>query len=496
MLISIEFYLLAVAILLLLSVLASKFSDRFGIPLLVIFLVIGMLAGSEGPGGIYFDDPALAQYVGVVALAIILFSGGLDTTWKDIRPVLREGIALSTLGVLITALVVGFFARWVLEFSWLNSFLLGAIVSSTDAAAVFSILRARGVELKQRVKSILELESGSNDPMAVFLTIGLIQLILNPDGSFGQILWLFVTQMVIGGLIGFLTGRLALYLINRVKLGYEGLYPVLAIGLIFLSFGITNLLGGSGFLAVYLYGLVLGRHEFLHKRSLLRFYDGLAWLMQIALFLTLGLLVFPSQIPVVILPGAALAAALILVARPVSVFLSLLFARMKINEKLFISWVGLRGAVPIVLATYPLLENLPAANLIFYMVFFVVLSSVLIQGTSISFVARLLKVDTPGLMPQRLYPIELVPGHHFKSSLNEIDIPPHSTAVGKAIYELGLPLELLIVLIEREGEYLLPNGSFVLKAEDTLLVLSEEGHYQRAKAQLTQEHDSLKPEKS
>ncbi len=482
---SLEIYLLAAAGLLLLSVLASKFSDRFGIPLLLIFMVIGMLAGSDGPGGIYFDDPVIAQYVGVIALAIILFSGGLDTTWKNIRPVLREGISLATLGVLVTALVVSVFAHWVLDFSWLTSFLLGAIVSSTDAAAVFSILRARGITLKQRVRSILELESGSNDPMAVFLTIGIIQLILNPNGSPLDIGILFLKQMALGGLIGVLTGRLALFLINRVKLGYEGLYPVLAFGLIFFSFGTATLVDGSGFLAVYLAGLVLGKHEFLHKRSLLRFYDGFAWLMQIALFFTLGLLVFPSQLPAIILPGTAIALALILAARPLSVFIGLAFTRVKINEKLFISWVGLRGAVPIVLATYPMLYGFAEANTIFNIIFFVVIASVLLQGTTISYVARLLKVDEPGHIQQRAYPIEFVPGHAFKSALHEIDLPPHSPAVGKAIYQLGLPLELLIVLIEREGEYLVPNGSFVLKAEDTLLVLSEEEIYLQAKKQLT-----------
>ena len=482
--ISIYVYLVVVAVLLLLSVLASKFSDRFGIPVLLIFLGFGMLAGSDGPGGIYFDDPVIAQYVGMIALAIILFSGGLDTQWKDIRPVLREGATLSILGVLLTALVVGLFTHWVLDFDWLTSLLLGAIVSSTDAAAVFAILRARGINLKQRVKSILELESGSNDPMAVFLTIGLIQLILNPSGTFFQIALLFVRQMLIGGVIGWLAGRVALYLINRIKLGYEGLYPVLAFALIFLSFGITNLLEGSGFLAVYLAGLILGKHEFLHKRSLLRFYDGLAWLMQITLFLTLGLLVFPSQLPAIFLPGAGIALVLILAARPLGVFASLALARLPVRETLFISWVGLRGAVPIVLATYPMLAGLPEANTIFNVVFFVVITSVLVQGTSIPFAARLLRVQAPGFAQQRLYPIEYVPGHGLKSTLYEIDLPASSPAVGKAIFELGLPLELLIVLVERQGLYLVPNGSFIIEPDDTLLVLSEEETYRQAQIQL------------
>lgn len=468
---TLELGLILAAVLLVLSVTASKISDRFGIPALLVFLVVGMLAGSDGPGGIYFDDASLAQSIGVIALVVILFSGGLDTEWKSVRPVLKEGLTLATLGTLITALVVGAFAHLIFHFSWVEGMLLGAIVSSTDAAAVFAVLRSRGVRLRGTLKPLLELESGSNDPMAVFLTVGLIQLALNPGKSAWQLVPLFFQQMILGAVMGYAVGILSLYLINRLKLGYDGLYPVLTIGMIFISYGATALLGGSGFLAVYVTGLVLGRADFLHKRSLIRFYDGTAWLMQIIMFLTLGLLVFPSRLVPVILPGLGLALALMLVARPISVLLGLLFSRYRWRERAFISWVGLRGAVPIILALYPKMAELPHADLIFNVVFFVVLTSVLVQGTLIPPVARLLKVDAPE-ESKVTHPLEMVPVDGWQGKLREIRLPSNCWASGKAIYELGLPMEYLIVLIERGGKWIIPNGSVILQAGDTLLGLS------------------------
>ncbi len=465
-------FLIAGAVLLLVSVLASKISDRLGVPSLLIFLGLGMLAGSEGIGGIHFDDPSVAQFIGVVALVLILFSGGLDTEWKVVRHVIGEGILLSTLGVLVTALVVGCFTSRLLGFSPLEGMLLGAIVSSTDAAAVFSVLRSKGIHLKGKLIPLLEIESGSNDPMAIFLTIGITQLITQPQTSLLQLVGGFFAQMIIGGAIGYGMGRLSIPLINRLKLGYDGLYPVLTLSLVFLIFGITDRLGGSGFLAVYLCGIVLAKHDFIHKRQLLRFHDGLAWLMQITMFLTLGLLVFPSRLAPVAINGILIAACLMLLARPISVFTSLLFCPMSWREKALLSWVGLRGAVPIILATFPLLSGVSNAEGIFNVVFFVVLMSVLFQGTTIPFVARLLKVDVPPTK-KVIYPLQYTPMAGVKSELKELYVPESSPAVGKAIVELGLPDDFLVVLVARGDEFILPSGGTVLQAKDVLLTLSE-----------------------
>ncbi|MBX3057125.1 MAG: potassium/proton antiporter [Anaerolineae bacterium] len=467
-----EYVLIVAAALLLVSVLVSKISDRFGIPALLLFLILGMVIGSDGPGGIYFDDPALAQFLGVIALVLILFSGGLDTEWNRVRPVLKEGMLLATFGVFLTALAVGLFATLLLGFSLTEGLLLGAIVSSTDAAAVFSILRSRGISLKGRLKPLLELESGSNDPMAIFLTIGLIQLLSNPDTSPLSLVALFVMQMGVGALMGYGMGRVMLFFVNRSRLGYEGLYPVLTLSLIFLTFGLTDALNGSGFLAVYLAGIVLGRFDFIHKRSLLRFHDGLAWLMQITMFLALGLLVFPSELAPIVGVGLLIAAFLMFVARPVSVFISLLPSGFDWRAKMFISWVGLRGAAPIILATFPLLAGLPQADLIFNVVFFIVLTSVLLQGTTLSPVARWLRVDAPAV-PKRTYPLEYNPMAGLKGELKELPIQSDSVMAGKAIVELGLPANFLIVLIARDNDFVLPSGGTVVQGGDTLLVLSD-----------------------
>ncbi|MFZ6018610.1 MAG: potassium/proton antiporter [Chloroflexota bacterium] len=467
-----EYGLIAAAGLLLISVLVSKISDRFGVPVLLLFLGLGMLAGSDGPGGIYFDNPAVAQFVGVIALVLILFAGGLDTDITQVRAVLKEGILLSTLGVLITALLTGLVSMQVLGLPLEIGLLLGATVSSTDAAAVFSVLRSKGISLKGNLKPVLELESGSNDPMAIFLTVGIIQLIQFPNRSPLNLIGLFALQMLVGALIGLLMGRIMVWLINHIRLGYEGLYPVLTLSLVFLAFGITTILGGSGFLAVYLTGIVLGNREFIHRRSLLRFHDGLAWLMQIAMFLTLGLLVFPSRLVSVTGSGLLIAAALMLLARPLSVLISLIGSQFAFREKLFISWVGLRGAVPIILATFPLLAQIPQADLIFNIVFFVVLTSVLFQGTTITPAARWLKLDAPAT-PKRIYPIEFTPIGGFKSELKELAVPPNSPMAGKAIVELGLPDDFLVVLIARQNDFVMPSGGTVIEPGDTLLALAD-----------------------
>jgi cell volume regulation protein A len=391
--VTLEITMVSAALLLILSVLASKLSDRFGIPVLLVFIVIGMLAGSEGVGGIYFDNAAVAQAVGIIALIVILFSGGLDTDWGKMIPILKPGMAIATLGVLVTTLVMGIASHWILGITFTEGLLLGAIVSSTDAAAVFSILGSTGIQLKGRLTELLEFESGSNDPMAVFLTVGLIELIQNAGQSPLTLVPLFLQQMLVGGAAGFLAARLLLFIVRRIRLGSEGLYPVLVLGTVFLTYGVTNLLGGSGFLAAYLAGLLVCKDDLFHAQGMHRFFDSLAWLSQIAMFLTLGLLVFPSHLVPVILPGFVLALILILLARPLAIGVSLSFVRMKLAEKAFVSWVGLRGAVPIILATYPILAGLKQAGLIFNVVFFVVLTSILIQGTTLPFIARRLGIE-------------------------------------------------------------------------------------------------------
>jgi cell volume regulation protein A len=469
---AIEPYVIGIALLLILSVLANKATGRLGVPALLVFLLMGMLTGSEGIGGIDFDNPFYASGLGIVSLSLILFSGGLDTRWSEIRPIVKPGIALVTLGIFITCVLTGWFAMLVLGLNWKEGALLGAIVSSTDATAVFTVLRAKNVHLKAGLKPILELESGSNDPIAVLLTLGLIQLITQPSISSASLIPNFFQQVIIGGAVGYFAGKGIASLLNQVKLEFEGLYPVLSVALVLMTFGSTQWLGGSGFLAIYLTGLTLGTKNFIHKKSLTLFHDGISWLSTILMFLTLGLLVFPSRLVAVIPQGLLLSAFLILVARPIAVFISLYGSQFGIREKALISWVGLRGSAPIILATFPLLAGIEKADLIFNVVFFIVLTSVLIQGTSIPLVARALRVDAPA-RPKFRYPIEYVPSGNMKSDLVEVEVPIASPAIGKSILELHLPKEVLVVLIQRNGNIIVPKGSTRIESEDSMLVLAD-----------------------
>ena len=462
--------LVVVAVLLALSIFASKASGRLGVPALVLFLVLGMLAGSEGIGGIYFDDAEVAQWVGVVALAFILFAAGLETDWKFVRPSVRSALSLSTIGVLLTTAAVGWFAHRIAGFGLLQGMLLGAIVSATDAAAVFSILRSSGVHLRQHVTAVLELESGSNDPMAVFLTTALLQLLVNTSAPAGSLIFLFVRQMAFGAAAGVLIGLAAVHVLNRMRLDYPGLFPVMTIAIVLFTYGATNVIGGSGFLAVYLAGIVMGNRNFIQRRTLTRFHDGLGWLMQIAMFLTLGLLVFPSHLVPVAGTSIAIAAFLIFIARPAAVFASLAFSRMTVREKLFISWVGLRGAVPIVLATFPLLAGVSAAPAIFNIVFFIVLASVMIQGTTIPPIARLLRVMVPTVSDWS--PAEAHLTGRSEGALVTLEVAEGSQAANKRVVELGWPRETLILVLYRGFDFSVPNGATELKPEDRLIVLT------------------------
>lgn len=468
--IGIEYILLVVSTLILGSVAIARATHNLGVPTLLLFLAVGMLAGNEGPGGIHFSDTGLAQSVGVIALVLILFSGGLDTNWHDVRPVAGQAFRLATLGVVLTAAAVGAFVTLVLDFSMLEGMLVGAVISSTDAAAVFSVLRSKNVHLRHPLKPLLELESGSNDPMAVFLTIGMIGLITGSLSSgFGLIIQ-FILQMGIGLTLGYLFGNLLVWTINHLKFSYEGIYSVFTLAFAAFIYSITTLANGSGFLAVYIAGIYLGNSTVVQKRSLLRFFDGLAWLSQIGMFVTLGLFVNPSEVVAILVPGILISLFLMFAARPASVFLSLLPKEYNWREKLFISWVGLRGAAPIILATFPLLANVSNAGIIFNSVFFIVLTSALLQGWSIPSVARLLRVDAPP-QPRLRYPIESVPAEGADTELLDLSVPRGSAVAGKTIIELGLPEQSLIALIGRGEQFIVPSGSTILEEGDTLLVI-------------------------
>ena len=472
------------AALLLIGVLLSKTSSRFGVPSLLLFLLLGMLGGSEGLLGIEFEDFALAQRYGIVALAFILFSGGAGTAWRDIRPVLAPGVALATVGVLLSAVVLGSLAAVILGLPLLEGMLLGSIIASTDAAAVFSLLRSRGVSIAPRLRSLLELESGSNDPAAVFLTVGIITLIQSPDAGLLTLVQLFVVQMGVGLLAGWLFAQGAVRLINRLQLEYEGLYPALTIAFVLITYEGTAWLGGSGFIAVYVAGLTFANTEFLHKRSLLRFHDALAWLMQISMFVLMGLLVFPSNLPPVAGPATLVAAVLMFVARPLAVFLTLAPFRTSIRDMTFIAWVGLRGATPIVLATFPVVAGVANGETLFDVVFFVVFLSVLAQGTTIPAAARRLGLAI--LTPRaNRYSFDAVISGDDGHSLREVTIVEGAPAVGRSIVNLGMPAGVLVVLLYRAGHVVVPQGGTVLQAGDRVLLLAEDGSYQVARALLT-----------
>lgn len=459
------------SILLILSILAGKTSSKFGVPTLIFFMIIGVSAGSEGFGGIIFDNQGIAQLIGIIALNFILFSGGLDTNWERVRPVLWRGIALSTLGIFITALSVGLFVHYAFNFTLAEGLLLGSIVSSTDAAAVFSILRGKNIRLKGSLGPVLELESGSNDPMAYFLTISLTAIIKTGEVEPLALTVSFLQEFIIGGLVGYGMGLASQILINRIKLDSEGLYPVLLLGLAMFTYASSHAIGGNGFLATYLCAIVLGNKSFIHKRTLTRFYEGQAWLWQIILFLTLGLLVFPSRIIPIVGMGLLISAFLIFIARPLGVFISFIFFNTNIRSKLFLSWVGLRGGVPIVFATYPILAGLEKAELIFNLVFFISVTSVLLQGTSLAYIGRLLHVVLPASSKRKDGTNAL---EYYRSHMQDFFIEEFSAVAGKKIVDLDIPLSIHIMSIKRGELFIQPVGSTKFKSGDIVYILADD----------------------
>ena len=385
---SLEALLAISGFLLMLCVFTNKITDNFGIPSLLLFLGLGMLAGSDGPGGIEFNNSRLTNYIGTVALAFILFSGGLGTRWQQVRPILARGSLLSTLGVLLTAVFMYFFSYYILRQSFEISLLLSVIISSTDAPAVFSILRSHNLSVPGRLKAILEFESGSNDPMAVFMSMGAMAVISSGEWNLGSLTGDFLLQMFLGTALGMLSGYLASKTLRRWMFSYQGLYPVFGVALVLLTYSLTQMLGGNGFLAVYLCGIIMGNTGYMYRRHFIRFQESLVWIMQISMFLILGLLVFPHELSTVMPVSLACTLFLILVARPLAVFICLYRSGFSLPEQIFISWAGFKGAVPIILATYPLIYGFQNSQFLFNIIFFLVIISVLLQAQSLSFLAK------------------------------------------------------------------------------------------------------------
>lgn len=453
------------------AILATRLSARLGVPALILFLATGMLAGSDGPGGIWFDDPGLTWSVGVVALALLLFSAGLDTDARSIRPVLAPGLVLASVGVATSAGLTAAFYSLAFQRPAGEGFLLGAIVSSTDAAAVFGVLRSTGIRLRGRIQPLLEMESGSNDPVAIFLTLAASAALAGPSPTIGNVLLGMVGQMGIGLVAGVLGGRVLVWGLNRLRVSQEGLYAVFAAALAFVVFGATALAHGSGFLAIYVAGIVAGSRALIHRRAILRFHDALAWLAQIAMFVLLGLLVFPSRLPAVAGEGLAIAGFLLLVARPLSVFVSLTPFGVPLREQMMVAWVGLRGAVPIVLAAWPRVMGIQGSERIFDIVFFVVVVSVLVQGVSLPRVARWLGVAESASAVEQAIATTGGEARGAKTARIAVGI----AAEGRSLVDVGLPPGALVAVLERDGEQIVPQGGTTLHAGDTALVVMQEG---------------------
>lgn len=471
MIFSLDNIILVGSILLLTAIISTKIS-RFGIPIVILFIGLGMLAGSDGIGGIYFDNPKVSKFIGGIALCIILFSGGLDTKFSNVRQIFWQGIALSTVGVIITAAIIGLIAHFAIGFSLLEGLLIGSIVSSTDAAAVFSILKTKKLGLKGNLRFILEFESGSNDPMAYFLTILFSSLITLKIGAWQETIMLFVQQMVLGSLVGIGMGYFMQRMINWIRLDFEGLYSVLLLALVFFTFSFSEYIGGNSFLAVYIAAVILGNKEFVHKRSLTKHFDGQAWFMQTIMFVTLGLLVFPTKLFPLIKIGLGLSFALIFIARPIAVYLALLPFKINLRSKAFISLVGLRGSVPIILAIYVKSYNVQVADLIFNLVFFISVTSVLVQGTTFSLIAKWLNVVVP-MEVKRKSELDKELVQTPKTIKSEVLVHKGATAIGKRIVDLGIPYGVIITWIKRDNKYLLHDGNFIIMENDIIEIIAD-----------------------
>ena len=480
---AVESLLLFGSVLFLSSLFATKAGTRFGVPALLVFLFVGMIFGSAG-FGIQFKNYDLAQTIGTVALCIILFSGGLDTIYKDIKPVVKQGITLATAGVLFTALFTGVFIYYAVNFwfanitiSFFESMLLASVMSSTDSASVFAILRGKSVRLKNNLKPMLELESGSNDPMAYMLTVVFIQLITSGqhDTEYGSAIISFLLQFIIGIGAGYLLGKIAVFVINKINLDNNSFYPILLLTCCLFIFSVTYFMEGNGFLAVYPAGLVIGNGKIVHKKASMKVFDGLSWISQILVFLTLGLLVNPSEMWPVAIVSLLIGAFIIFGSRPLSVLISLLpFRQTPFRDKIFVSWVGLKGAVPIIFALFPLVVGLENSHFIFNVVFFITLMSLLLQGTSLTKVAKLLHLsDTEEYKSEFTdFRMDIEFHEEVMSTMIELKLTDNMLKNGNMLKDLHVPEHTLVVMVKRNGKYLVPKGDTIMMKDDVLLIIT------------------------
>lgn len=453
------------ALVLLICITSSKILYKFGIPILLIFIVLGMLSGSDGIIGIYFDNYELTSQLCSIGLIFIMFYGGFGTSWEMAKPIAIPSILLSTLGVVITAGLTGFFCFKVFNTSLLEGLLIGSIVASTDAASVFAILRSQKLNLKGSLASILEIESGSNDPFAYMLTVIILGLMGNK--GYDTIIPMLLNQVIVGIICAVLLAKLTIYLLRRVHFEIDGFYPIFVMAIAVLSYALSEHFGGNGYLSVYMTGLIIGNSKIPHKKSMFQFFDGISWIMQIMLFFILGLLSFPSKLPSIILEGFAISMFMIFIARPIATFSILSWFKTPLKEQLFVSWVGLRGAASIVFAIYAVTYGVPIESDIFHIVFFVALFSVGIQGTLLPFVAK--KLD---LIDDESQVLKTFNDYREDTStkLTEVTISDNSKIANKSIMDSNIPQDLLIVMIKRKGEVLIPNGSTNILPQDVLVI--------------------------
>lgn len=476
-----ENILLLGAILVFISILVSKTGYKFGIPTLLLFLVVGMIFGSDGLG-LQFNSPESAQFIGMVALSVILFSGGMETKINDIKPVLVPGLILSTFALVITTALTGVFIYTIsahteidIELTLLGSLLLAATMSSTDSASVFSILRSQKMRLKNNLKPLLELESGSNDPMAYMLTIILIQIIQHPDKvSAWSILGELVMQFGIAIITSIIIGKGIVWIINKINLSNTALYSVLLLSIVFVTFSITDLFGGNGYLAVYICGVVVGNSKVVLKREMSNFLDSLTWLFQTIMFLALGLLVNPLEMVDIAVVGLLIGLFMIFAARPISIFICLApFRKLNFRSKIFTSWVGLRGAAPIIFATYPVVAGVHDSNIIFNIVFFITLLSLIFQGMSLAWSAKILNLELP---PEQENEFDIQIPEEMGSSLYEVKLTDKMLEKGNTLAKMSLPDKHLAIMIKRGKKYIIPNGTLELKKDDIILFMSQTEH--------------------
>ena len=468
------------AVLIFASIVISKWGYRFGVPTLLLFLFTGMLFGSDGLG-LEFDSHEDAQLIGMLSLSVILFSGGMDTKYRDIRPVLAQGLTLSTIGVMLTTGITGLLIYYLSEWTRLDigltlpmSMLLAATVSSTDSASVFNLLRSQGMGLKHNLRPTLELESGSNDPMAYVLTIALVDTIVSAGGFSGlDLASKIVGQLAVGGLLGYLSGLALVWIVNHINLPNASLYPVMVLSTILIIFTLTDLLNGNGYLAVYVTGLVTGNNKMSYRRETNTFFQGITWLLQIVMFLTLGLLASPSDMLDVLLVAVAIGLFMMFVARPLAVFLCLQPFRVPFKAKVFLSWVGLRGAVPIIFATYPVIAGIEDAHFLFNVVFVITLLSLSLQGTTIATCARWLGLATEEPKEGNEFGVELP--EELGSRLSEITLTDEDLTVGNHLADMHFPDGTLVMMIKRGNSIIVPNGRLELQKGDVLLSIVQEG---------------------